>query len=161
MGNQVIQARPTQMTSLLAILDKLILIKRRHFYITQQVDISILLVRKQLPDGFHWDFRFAKSHFNEDLDQMIFAGQIPNSYVGPGSEGKYGMFIDIAPLNSSEGPDYPNTGNTPSPSSYGSFSTAQSILEFQLSRQMLALGVISLPILLATWRKHRNDTSLS
>jgi hypothetical protein len=74
------------------------------------------------PDGFRWDAAF-------DLGKNVieFYTQTPNSAVGPGSSGLYGMMFLTAINDSLNGSGYPYDGTILDPSTYGPFRTEQSI----------------------------------
>jgi hypothetical protein len=108
-----------------------------------------------LPEGFAWDAAFAKSYFNQAGEHVIFGAQIPNSYIGPGSNGKYGIAV-VMYLNGSESdtPGYPVPFSFLSPKTWGAFSTAQPIPEMQFPQLLIASALMA-PLFLLSWRKRR------
>lgn len=108
------------------------------------------------PLGFIWDARFTKSYFNPSQDHVVFAAQIPNSSMGAGSGGNYGMYLGVGPADGSDGPQYPSGAALVVPNSYGVFTTAYPVPEIT-SPPLLAAGVLALPALLMSWRKRRLD----
>jgi hypothetical protein len=108
-----------------------------------------------LPSGFRGDARLAKSYFDQQTDHMVFAMQIPNSYVGTGSTGNYGMSFAIFQPNASAGPGYPFDAADVLPQTWGIFSTQYPIPEFP-SPQIVAGGtILALPFLIAKLRRDR------
>lgn len=116
---------------------------------------------EKLPDGFNSDVRFTKSYFNQTQDHLVFAAQIPNSYMGPGSNGNYGLDLSISPYAVLQGNmvsaiGYPYDSADFIPASWGVFNTAYPIPELRFPQVISAAG-IALPLVLLTLRKRRLD----
>jgi len=97
---------------------------------------------RNVPNGFTWGATFAKSYFNQGQDHIIFALEIPNSYVGPGSDGTYEFYFALGINNSTKGPQFPASGNWNNPISWGVFHTLYQIPEFPGLAFLLTLSVI-------------------
>jgi len=114
----------------------------------------------QLPFGFNWDVRFVKSYFNQQQDHIVYAAQIPNSYLGSESGGKFKMFFGVNDNAHSDFPvpgyTYPPESDVYFPNQWANLGTEYPIPEFSIPLPLTTAGlIVSAPLVISKWKMNR------